>query len=87
MDARASKYPEIYARALRDPEGFWGEAAKDIDETNWPEARSVCPFQATPTLTCPPALHNPATVVALFCIRRNTLEGIVIAPLNGPISI
>ena len=29
MDARASKYPEIYARALRDPEGFWGEAAKD----------------------------------------------------------
>jgi propionyl-CoA synthetase len=31
MDARASKYHEVYARALRDPEGFWGEAAKEID--------------------------------------------------------
>jgi len=31
MDARASKYHEVYARALRDPEGFWGEAAQEID--------------------------------------------------------
>jgi propionyl-CoA synthetase len=31
MDARASKYHDIYARSLRDPEGFWGEAAKEID--------------------------------------------------------
>ena len=27
----ASRYPEIYARSLRDPEGFWAEAAQDID--------------------------------------------------------
>ncbi|MEA2985875.1 MAG: propionyl-CoA synthetase [Alphaproteobacteria bacterium] len=31
MDARTSRYQEVYARASRDPEGFWGEAAADID--------------------------------------------------------
>ena len=32
MDARAkSRYPEIYARWQRDPEGFWAEAAAEID--------------------------------------------------------
>ena len=31
MDARASRYHEIYARWQRDPLGFWGEAAADID--------------------------------------------------------
>ena len=31
MDARASRYHEIYARSMRDPEGFWGEAAQAID--------------------------------------------------------
>jgi propionyl-CoA synthetase len=31
MDARASRYPDIYARWQRDPEGFWAEAAKEID--------------------------------------------------------
>ena len=31
MDARASRYHEVYARAQRDPEGFWGEAAQAID--------------------------------------------------------
>ncbi len=32
MEARATnRYPEIYARSLRDPEGFWGEAAREID--------------------------------------------------------
>ncbi len=31
MDARASSYTEVYARWQRDPEGFWGEAAKEID--------------------------------------------------------
>ena len=31
MDARSSRYHEVYARATRDPEGFWGEAAADID--------------------------------------------------------
>jgi propionyl-CoA synthetase len=30
MDARASRYREVYARWQRDPEGFWGEAASDI---------------------------------------------------------
>ncbi len=27
----ASTYHEIHARSLRDPEGFWGEAAREID--------------------------------------------------------
>src|SRR3954463_8264732 len=31
MDARPSRYHEVYARASRDPEGFWGEAAAEID--------------------------------------------------------
>src|SRR5471032_3616796 len=26
-----SRYHEAYARSLRDPEGFWGEAAREID--------------------------------------------------------
>ena len=31
MDARASRYYEVYRRSLADPEGFWGEAARAID--------------------------------------------------------
>src|SRR6266568_4018919 len=32
MEARTgSRYHEIYARSRRDPEGFWAEAARDID--------------------------------------------------------
>jgi propionyl-CoA synthetase len=31
MDVRASRYHGIYARSMRDPEGFWGEAAQAID--------------------------------------------------------
>ena len=31
MDARSSRYHEVYARAQRDPQGFWGEAAAAID--------------------------------------------------------
>src|SRR5215210_6153641 len=31
MDARTSRYHEVYARAQRDPEGFWEEAAQAID--------------------------------------------------------
>ena len=26
-----SRYHEVYARSLRDPEGFWSEAAREID--------------------------------------------------------
>src|SRR5579872_4385836 len=26
-----SRYREVHARSLRDPEGFWGEAAREID--------------------------------------------------------
>jgi propionyl-CoA synthetase len=39
MEARTSRYHEVYARWQRDPEGFWAEAAQDID---WVEpARQV----------------------------------------------
>jgi propionyl-CoA synthetase len=31
MDARSSRYREIYARWQRDPEGFWADAATEID--------------------------------------------------------
>ena len=26
-----SRYHEVYARSLRDPQGFWAEAAREID--------------------------------------------------------
>jgi len=26
-----SRYPELYARSMRDPEGFWADAAREID--------------------------------------------------------
>src|SRR3989440_408226 len=35
MDARTSRYHEVYGRAQSDPEGFWAEAAQAID---WYEA-------------------------------------------------
>jgi propionyl-CoA synthetase len=31
MDARTSRYTQVYARSTSDPEGFWGEAAQAID--------------------------------------------------------
>ena len=31
MDARSSRYQDVYAHWQRDPQGFWAEAAKDID--------------------------------------------------------
>jgi propionyl-CoA synthetase len=31
MEARSSRYHEVYARWRRDPQGFWSEAAVDID--------------------------------------------------------
>ncbi len=31
MDARASRYHDVYARWQRDPDGFWAEAAQEID--------------------------------------------------------
>jgi propionyl-CoA synthetase len=36
MVAQASRYPETYRRSLDDPEGFWGEAARDIDWIEYP---------------------------------------------------
>jgi len=32
-----SRYAEVHARAMRDPEGFWGEAARDIDWIEFPK--------------------------------------------------
>jgi propionyl-CoA synthetase len=43
MDARTSRYWEVYARWQRDPLGFWAEAAADID---WIE-RPKTTFDAT----------------------------------------
>src|SRR6184192_2368197 len=37
MDARASRYEEVYARSQRDPQAFWSEAAADIDWIEWPK--------------------------------------------------
>src|SRR5215467_1530100 len=31
MDARMSRYHEVYARWQHDPQGFWGKAAQDVD--------------------------------------------------------
>jgi propionyl-CoA synthetase len=40
MDIRTSRYHEIYARWQRDPFGFWGEAAADIEWFEKP--KKVC---------------------------------------------
>ena len=37
MDARSSRYHEVYARWQRDPSGFWGEAAEAIDWVQKPK--------------------------------------------------
>jgi propionyl-CoA synthetase len=37
MDARGSRYHDVYARWQRDPEGFWGEAARAIDWIEQPK--------------------------------------------------
>ena len=60
MDAKTSRYHEIYARWQRDPQGFWGEAAADID---WYRAgRKPCSIP-TPAFTAagsPAASATPA---------------------------
>ena len=38
MDARSSRYHEVYPRWQRDPEGFWAEAAADIEWFEQPHA-------------------------------------------------
>jgi propionyl-CoA synthetase len=38
MEARSSRYREVYARWQRDPLGFWGEAAADIDWFEQPKS-------------------------------------------------
>src|SRR5271155_1672666 len=38
MDARSSRYHEVYARWQRDPLGFWAEAAADIEWFEKPKA-------------------------------------------------
>jgi propionyl-CoA synthetase len=37
MDARSSRYHEVYARSQRDPLAFWGEAAAEIDWIEQPK--------------------------------------------------
>jgi propionyl-CoA synthetase len=37
MDARSSRYHDVYARWQRDPEGFWGEAAQAVDWIEQPK--------------------------------------------------
>jgi len=37
MDARTSRYSDVYARWQRDPEGFWAEAARAIDWIETPK--------------------------------------------------
>ncbi len=37
MEARSSRYHDVYARWQRDPEGFWGEAAQQIDWIEQPK--------------------------------------------------
>ena len=36
------RYAEAFHRSLADPEGFWGEAAKDIDWYQAPTAGAGC---------------------------------------------
>jgi propionyl-CoA synthetase len=38
MDARLSRYRDVYARWQRDPDGFWAEAANELDWFEKPKA-------------------------------------------------
>jgi propionyl-CoA synthetase len=38
MDARTSRYHDVYAKWQRDPQGFWAEAAQEIDWIEPPKA-------------------------------------------------
>ena len=58
MDARTSRYHEIYARSLRDPEGFWGEAAQAID---WYRAGRRRSSTRTPASTAAGSRRRRAT--------------------------
>jgi len=53
MDARSSRYHEVYARWQRDPQGFWAEAAQDIDWFEKPKSD-------------PASLHAAVQAVAQF---------------------
>src|SRR5262245_434374 len=37
MDARTSRYHEVYSRWQRDPQGFWREAAAELDWIEQPK--------------------------------------------------
>src|SRR5947207_15648650 len=59
MDARASRYQEVYARSQRDPQAFWSEAAADIDWIEWPSRCSIprraCTAAGSRTASATPA--------------------------------
>ena len=54
MDARTSRYHDEYERWRRDPDGFWAEAARDIDWYEQPR-RIFDPAAGSPTLSSTPA--------------------------------
>ena len=70
MDARTSRYHDVYARWQRDPEGFWGEAAREIDWYEQPKkvfdkdaastAAGSPAASATPATTRSTAMCSPA---------------------------
>ena len=67
MDAGSSRYHEVYARWQRDPEGFWAEAAADVDWIEKPRGgvrparrhlRPLVPGRASAT---PASMRSTAT--------------------------
>ena len=71
MDARTSRYHDVYARWQRDPEGFWGEAAQAID---WIEKPKKV-FDKGPASTAagfPAAWSTPATTRSTAMSPRAT---------------
>ena len=69
-----STYHEVHARSLRDPEGFWGEAAREID---WIKPAEKV-FDATPAFTAA-GLPAPSSTPA---ITRSTVMSSAGAPIN-----
>ena len=77
MDARTSRYHDVYARWQRDPEGFWGEAAAGDRLVSRSRRRSSTRMPASTAAGSPAASATPATTrsTATSLAGRNDQAG------------
>src|SRR6266576_6590074 len=70
-----SRYHQVHARSLRDPEGFWGEAARDID---WIEpAKKVFGVAKGDRVILYMPMVPEAMIAMLACARIGAVHSVV----------